>query len=126
MKKKKCLFVMMFLIISLCIPVFAAQEVKCGNVFSVELIEELRKIFRVIQIVVPILLTLLTMFDFAKAVFVQDKDGLNKAKNNFLKRAVAAMIVFFSPYIITGIMDLANEVIKNGDDCIPRITNTRA
>lgn len=103
------------------VTVYAANT--CEGMFSQKLINEIKDLFRFIQIIVPILLALLTMFDFAKAVFNQDKDGLNKAKNNFIKRAIAALIVFFAPYIITLIMELVNDVIVNGDACVKPFKN---
>lgn len=77
--------------------------------FSGELIDEVSEVFKIIQIAAPIILLLLTSFDFAKAVFADNKDGINKAKTNFLKRAVAVLIIFFSRYIVTLIMNLVNE-----------------
>ena len=62
----------------------------------------------VAMIVVPILLLLLTSIDFAKVVFSDNKDGMKKAKDNFVKRAVAVLIVFFAPMIIELIMKLVD------------------
>ena len=76
---------------------------------------------KVIRIAVPILLILLTSFDFAKVVFGDNKDGLNKAKNNFLKRAVAVLIIFFAPYIIGLILDLVNEASVKS--CVEEMKN---
>lgn len=57
----------------------------------------------------PLLLLVLTSFDFAKVVFSGDQKGMDKAKNNFLKRSIAALIVFFAPEIITTLATLINN-----------------
>ena len=58
-------------------------------------------IFKPIRFLVPIVLVLLTSLDFAKAVFVgDDKDGMKKATDNFIKRSVAALIIFLAPTIV--------------------------
>ena len=119
MKYKKSLVLIIVLIMGISINVYADNT--CQGMFSQDLIDEVKSLFHFIQIIVPILLTVLTMFDFAKAVFVQDKDGLNKAKNNFVKRAVAALVVFFAPYIITAIMGFVNDIIINGADCVNQV-----
>lgn len=94
------------------VTVYAAGE-SCTGLFGPKLIAEVKNVFSFIRILVPIILALLTMLDFAKAVFNQDKDGLNKAKNNFLKRAIAALVVFFAPYIVVAIMELVDGLNSN-------------
>ncbi len=57
-------------------------------------------IFRVVYIAVPIILILLTSFDFAKAVFNSDSDGIQSAFKKFGKRIVAAVCIYLVPTII--------------------------
>lgn len=104
--KNKMLFIIMFIVLGITITVNAAS---CEAVFGSKLIDEVKSIFKIIQIAAPTILVLLTSIDFAKVVFGDSKDGLNKAKDNFLKRAVAVFIIFFAPYIIILIMKLIDD-----------------
>ena len=106
MKKKYALWLVGFCIVFSVVMVHADT---CQGIFGQELLDEIKSIFDIIRIVVPIVLLVLTSIDFAKSVFVDNKDGLNKAKNNFLKRAVAVLIIFFAPEIINLILDFINE-----------------
>ena len=116
-KKNYILILMMFVITCSFINVHAAED--CAGIFGPELIEEIKSVLNVIRIIAPIILLLLTSLDFAKVVFADNKDGLNKAKNNFLKRAVAVLIIFFAPDIIELILKLVDETTASS--CIPAV-----
>ena len=66
-------------------------------------------IFRLIQVLVPILLLALTTFDFAMVVFNDSKDGMSKAKSKFIKRAIIAVVIFFIPWILQLILQYVNN-----------------
>ena len=119
--KRKNYFWLMIMFMVMCINVVnvsAAQD--CNGIFGTKLLEEIKSVFRTIQIVAPIIFLLMTSLDFAKVVFADNKDGLNKAKNNFLKRAVAVLIIFFAPFIINLILELVNETTAHS--CIPAVS----
>ena len=107
------------MIFSITLSVHAEGET-CQGIFGNELLGEIKSVLKIIQIVSPIILLLLTSLDFAKVIFSDSKDGLDKAKNNFLKRGVAILIIFFAPFIINLILDLVNE--KTAQSCILVIT----
>ena len=113
-KRNYLLIVIMFLVLCSFIDVHAAAN--CDGVLGTKLIEELDSVRRIIQILAPIVLLLLTSLDFAKVVFSDNKDGLNKAKNNFLKRAVAVLIIFFAPYIIKLVLEIVN--LETAKSCL--------
>ena len=88
----------------------SAANVTCTGVFSDEFINALRDyVYTPIKWATPILLLVLTSFDFAKVVFAGKKEDMDKAKNNFMKRAVAALVIFFAPDIIKLIIDLVQK-----------------
>ena len=89
------------------INVYAAGE--CESTINPKLLTEIKGVLRLIQIAAPVALLFLTSLDFAKVIFNDNKDGLDKAKNNFLKRSVAVLIIFFAPMIVSLILDLVNE-----------------
>lgn len=52
-------------------------------------------VVRFIQVVVPILLIVWGMLDLGKAVMAQKEDEIKKGQQTFIKRVIAAIIVFF-------------------------------
>ena len=106
---------------SMLFTTFNVYADSCSGLFKQELLDEIKRILLIIQIAAPVLLLLFTSIDFAKVVFNDSKDGINKAKNNFLKRAVAVLIVFFAPMILSLILDLAQQ--NSLKECITNITN---
>jgi hypothetical protein len=112
MKKdfKNIILITLFVgILGVSINVFAAGE-SCTGVFSSELLSTLNDyIYIPIKWATPILLLLLTSFDFAKIVFNGKKEDMDKAKSHFLKRFVAALIIFFAPDVVKLIVDLIQQ-----------------
>lgn len=68
-----------------------------------------------IQVVVPILLIIWGMIDFAKAVIGGDEDKIKAGQKTFIKRLIAAVVVFL---VITITQLLINLVASatGGDD----------
>lgn len=83
-------------------------------------------VFKAIWIGVPILLIVLTSLDFAKVVFVDDKDGIQKAFRNFGKRAIVAVLIFLTPYIVILIANLtgAGTTVQSCAKTIREMGNT--
>lgn len=91
------------------VPVFAAEST-CEGVFNPETLQFLKtSVFKPIHIAVPVILVVLTTMDFAKSVFSNEKDGMEKAKKNFIRRAIVAVILFFIPNILEIVFDLIDE-----------------
>lgn len=105
---KNILLITIFVfILGISINVFAAD---CNGVFGKDFIPAMRNyVYTPIKWATPILLLILTSIDFAKVVFAGKKEDMDKAKNNFLKRSIAAIIIFFAPNII----DLVVSFIQN-------------
>ncbi len=82
----------------------------CGDLFGDELVKLINDIMNVIRIAVPILLIVLGIVDFTKAVFSGDDKAMSKAQSTFIKRIVAAVIVFLVPIFVNLVLNIANEV----------------
>ena len=96
-------------VLGISINVFAANA-SCNGVFGTEFLDVLHNhIYAPIKWLTPILLILLTSVDYAKIVFTGKKDDMTKVTNNFLKRAIAALIIFFAPDIVELIVDLVDK-----------------
>lgn len=78
----------------------------------------------IIQVVVPIGLVIWGMLDLGKAVFQQKEEDIKKAQMLFLKRIVAAILVFLTVAIITFIVQVlqnANVIDPAVGTCIEQI-----
>ena len=108
MKKRNIVLLCLFaIIITFSINVYAEE---CNGVISQQFINDMdRYVYKPIKWATPVLLLVLTSFDFAKVVFSGDGKGMDKAKNNFLKRSVAALIIFFAPDLIKLLVSFVNE-----------------
>ena len=78
-------------------------------------------ILALIQIVVPIILIIVGAFDLAKAVMGSDEKEIKAATQKLIKRAIAAVSVFFistAVSIIVGYVakaDTENKAVKKGE-----------
>ncbi len=138
MQKKKIIFLLVLLIVvSLLLPnkVMAANftcnalgdDIKIDN----QLANIVRYVILIMQILVPVLLVILGLIDFVKAIASQKDDEIKKGQQIFLKRVIAGILVFFVIAIVKfvisvvagssegGVMNCANCFIKGPEssDC---------
>lgn len=111
MKKKSLLLIMIVAILFTSITVNAVET--CDGVFGDgsegSLLHIFTSIFDMIKIAVPIILVAATTIEFGMVVFSDSKDGMEKAKKNFGRRALMAVIIFFIPIILEIILNYAND-----------------
>ena len=106
-RKNVILLCIVTLILFFSINVYADE---CSGIFDPKFISDMDTyVYKPIKWATPVLLLVLTSIDFAKVVFSNDGKSMDKAKNNFLKRAVAALIIFFAPDIIKLIVSFIND-----------------
>ena len=76
--------------------------------------QSIREIFNEImlypRIGVPILIILLGIIDFAKAVMTSKEDEMKASQNKFVKRLIIGIAIFFIPTLVNLIMDLTNYI----------------
>lgn len=65
-----------------------------------------------IQVVVPILLIIWGMIDFAKAIIGQDEDKIKAGQKLFMKRLIAAVLVFLIVTIVQLLINIAASVAE--------------
>lgn len=106
----------------------AGQNYTCGDgtfVFDGILPNIVSMVILIIQIAVPILLIIFGMLDLGKAVMSQKDDEIKKGQQTFIKRLLAAAIVFF----IIAIVKLVIGIIAGAGskdtsiDCIDCFTS---
>ena len=82
---------------------------------------------RLIQVGVPIILIVWGMLDLGKAVMAQKEEEIKKGQNTFIKRLIAAVIVFFVITIVKLVVGLFAGDAKGTDgktslwDCVNEI-----
>lgn len=69
-----------------------------------------------IQVVVPILLIIWGMIDFAKAIVGQDEEKIKAGQKTFIKRLIAAVVVFLIVTIVQLAINLAASIGGQGND----------
>ena len=72
----------------------------------------------VIQIVVPIVLVVFGMIDLVKAVIAGKEDEIKKNQMTFVKRLIAAAIVFFVFVIVKLLVSFVADDSKNMMNCV--------
>ena len=75
-----------------------------------------KSILGLIQIVVPIILIIVGAFDLAKAVMGSDEKEIKAATQKLIKRAIAAVSVFFLATAVRVVMHYVSESMKNTDE----------
>ena len=74
------------------------------------IVQFIRKgLFPIIQIGIPILLIVMGTIDFGKAVASSDDKNIKEAGNKFLKRCIAAVVVFFVITIVSLLMGMFSK-----------------
>ncbi|MBE6152894.1 MAG: hypothetical protein E7166_01515 [Firmicutes bacterium] len=83
--------------------------------------EVIGNILTIIKIAVPILLIIMGSLDLMKAVIAGKEDEIKKSQGTFVKRSIAAVIVFFIPTIVGLILSVINETKSS---CLTCVLNT--
>lgn len=79
-------------------------EVSCSDFKT--FIDKLNEYFSILKIIVPILVIVLSILEFAKVIFNSDSDEMKKAQLKFVKRLILAAVFFLLPILITAILNL--------------------
>ncbi len=87
-------------------------ESKCGFDIPDRLAYVISLIITLIQFGVPLLLIIFGMLDLGKAVIASKEDEIKKGQQMFIKRLVAAVIVFF----VVAVVKLVASLAADGED----------
>lgn len=74
----------------------------------------------IVKIIVPLLLIIMGIIDFSKALISNDEKSISDAISTFIRRFIAAIIIFFIPTILSFVLDLvdgANETLGTFTNC---------
>lgn len=85
-----------------------AGTTKCGDIDIPNGVYNIvHLVILLIQIAVPIMLIIIGMIDFAKATVGGDEDKIKAGQKTFLKRIIAAVLVFL---VVTAVVLVVNAV----------------
>ena len=87
----------------------------CQGLNIAFLLRIIKYIIKIIKFAVPIVLLLLCVIDFTKAVTAEDEKKMADAKRNSLRRVIYAVIVFLVPTFISLIFKLVPEPTAGSD-----------
>ena len=121
----------LFFVDLLCFLCYYILRNECGFMTATEicrlidndLIAFIHKIFVVIKIGVPVLLIILGMLDLGKGVVASKEDEIKKGQQIFIKRLVAAILVFFVVTIVQLVMNFASPDDGSFWTCANQILN---
>ena len=100
--------------------VLTTGEYTCGGTnlfFSGTIPYIVSTVVLLIKIAVPILLIIFGMLDLGKAVVASKEDEIKKGQQTFIKRAIAAVIVFFVIQIVQIIVRFVSGNDSNIINC---------
>ena len=75
----------------------------CG--FTERLIVWIANIIRWVKYIIPVAVIVLGILDFIKAISADKEDEMNKAQQRFIRRLIAAALIFIAPFIIEFILN---------------------
>lgn len=81
--------------------------ISCDSILPI--IKFIKGIFTLIQWLIPIALILMGSIDLGKAVLSSDDKEIKQATSKLIKRAIAAVAIFFIVVIVNLVMGLVGE-----------------
>ena len=132
--KKKFRYLFLLIMCSVMMaPVYAANIAGCDAFLGLDserqididekIANTVHTVILVIQIVSPIILVVLGMIDLIKAVIASKEDEIKKAQMTFVKRLIAAAIVFFVFIIVKLVISFVADDKDNLINCINCFVN---
>ena len=81
--------------------------------FSSRLVAWIMKVLEWIRYIVPVLLIILSIMEFIKAVSSDEEDAIRKAGSRFVKRLIVAALIFVLPLILEFLLGIFNIPVKD-------------
>ncbi len=92
----------------------SSNNAKCG--LSARLANWIMKIVNWMRYIVPVLLILLSVLDFIKAIAADSEDEIKKVTSKFVKRLIVAVIIFLVPLLLEFLLGIFG--IPTNDFCL--------
>lgn len=78
----------------------------CGNEGVQKAVKILGTIINLLKFIAPMLIIVLGIIDYVKAVTSDDENALSKATESLIKRLVSGIVIFFIPTLLWGILNI--------------------
>lgn len=84
----------------------------------------LKGIFNFVRVIIPLIVLVLGIIDFASAIFASKEDDMKKVQSKFIKRLIICVAFFLVPTFINLLLDIADNVWGwTSSDCVEEIIN---
>ena len=95
-------------------PIDISEDTDCEYIFGDpnnedSVIYMMQRFFDYVKVIAPLLVVLLSGFDFAKITLSGDQDQMKKATSKLVIRLVCAVALYFVPMITTFLLNLINN-----------------
>lgn len=92
----------------------------CEDLIDEDLKRVIDIVLNVVRVAAPIFLIVLTAVDFGQIVISNDKEAMPKAVSKAIKRGIAAIVIFFIPFLVDLIIKWLNDYssISGAANCI--------
>ena len=84
---------------------------ECG--LSNNLVIWILNIIKWVKYIIPVIVILMGILDFIRAVASDKDDGMKKAQSRFVKRLIAAALIFVVPFILEFILEKFGFSVKD-------------
>lgn len=89
-------------------------DVDCDDIDAI--IKLIKGILKLIQILIPVALIIMGSVDLGKAVLSSDDKEIKQATSKLIKRAIAAVVIFFIPFLVNLVMGLVQDAEPDDSD----------
>ena len=116
--KLKVISFLLLVILLLPLNVSAAELNFCGR--TAPIWQFIGYFLFALKIVVPLLIIVLGIVDFAKAIASSDDKAISKAAKSLLMRIIAAICIFFIPTIVSFVIRLVDTSVDDKNEICAR------
>lgn len=82
----------------------------CPELIGSDMQEFLRNIVTILRIMIPIILNVLGVIDFGKAIFAGDEEKMKNAQSKFIRRLIIGVVIFLIPTVLKLVLDIAHSI----------------
>jgi cell wall-associated NlpC family hydrolase len=101
-------------------------DANCNSIFTPEALEIIREILGYFRILAPIALIIYCAIDYSTVVISEDSKALAQANSKIVKRAIAVVLLFFVPTIVSAILSLTPFSNSSSDYLCDKSTGSSA
>ena len=82
----------------------------CKELIGDKMSDLLKNVVKVLRILIPIILNVFGIIDFAKAIFAGKEDEMRKAQLKFIKRLIIGVVIYLIPSLLKLVLNIAHGI----------------